>query len=171
MKCPANCPGELGKEEKKKIKVERQEAAKAAAFTANGTVTSDSASDVPRLSRSDTMNTLSSGFSASAQRSVSGTTLTPTSVSEEEPPKKSQSMGERRNRLVAPPPTNYVTSDPDSLANSNGDNSKSSESKGRMLYSYQQHSDGEITVQDGQEVLIVEPDGTLILSILFRTLR
>src|ERR1700761_7199421 len=83
MKCPANCPGELGKEEKKKIKIERQEAAKAAASTANGTVTSDSASDMPRLSRSDTMNTLSSGFSASAQRSVSGTTLTPMSVSEE----------------------------------------------------------------------------------------
>ncbi|KAE9977705.1 hypothetical protein EG327_007645 [Venturia inaequalis] len=154
MKCPADCPGEQTKEEKKKLKAERQEAAKSKTVAANGGAESNGgASD---LSRSDTMNTLSSGYSATAQRSVSGTTLTDRTPEEENSvPKKSSSIlgGARKNRLVAPPPQQYVTSDPVEGANGN-----SGEQKGKMLYAYQANSEGEITVSDGVEVVVVEED-------------
>jgi hypothetical protein len=114
------------------------------------------------------MNTLSSGYSASAQRSVSGTTLGEGSrggIEEESVvPKKSTSVigGARRNRLVAPPPSQYVTSDPGGEG-SNGD--AGGEQKGRMLYAYQANSDGEISVQDGVEVTVVEEDGMNFLPL------
>jgi formin-binding protein 1 len=158
MKCAADCPGEQTKEEKKKLKAERQENAKSK-MVANGGV-NGSAGDTSTLSRSDTMNTLSSGYSATAQRSVSGATLTESSrrgIEEESAtPKKrlSVSGGARRNRLVAPPPSQYVTSDP-----GDGANGDSGEQKGKMLYAYQANSDGEISVQDGVDVVVVEEDG------------
>jgi len=73
------------------------------------------------------------------------------------PTKKPSVIGARRNRLVAPPPTSFVTSDPGESLGTNGD---SGEQKGRMLYAYQANSEGEISVQDGVEVVIVEEDGT-----------
>lgn len=157
MKCAADCPGEQTKEEKKKLKAERQENAKSKTIAANGgTEGNGGMSD---LSRSDTMNTLSSGYSATAQRSVSGTTLTESSRGVEEEssvPKKSSSIigSARRNRLVAPPPQQYVTSDP-----GDGANGDSGEQRGKMLYAYQANSDGEISVPDGVEVVVVEEDG------------
>lgn len=160
MKCAADCPGEQTKEEKKKLKQERQDAAKSKTMIANGGA-DGSSGDMPNLSRSDTMNTLSSGYSASAHRSVSGTTLgesTRGGMEEENVvPKKSGSLigGAGRNRLVAPPPSNYVTSDP-----GDGANGDSGEQKGKMLYAYQANSEGEITVQDGVEIAVVEEDGT-----------
>jgi len=163
MKCPADCPGEQSKEEKKKLKQERQENAKSAAAVGNG-AGSDSTSDLPRLSRSDTMNTLSSGYSATAHRSVSGTTLAGSSMAatEEEVPTKKMSTAPpagRRNRLVAPPPTSFATSDPGIGDSGNGDSLKPGEMRGRMLYAYQQNSEGEVTVADGQDVIVVEADG------------
>ncbi|OCK76162.1 FCH-domain-containing protein [Lepidopterella palustris CBS 459.81] len=156
MKVPADCPGEQTKEEKKKLKTERQESAHAAT-SVNGTP-SDSQSDMPRISRSDTlnsMNTLSSGFSATAHRSVSSG-LSPT---EEHPPEKTKPTpaAARRNRIVAPPPAQYIKDDgvePVSIAAS----SKSTEQKGKMLYGYQQNGDGEISVPDGKDIIILEPD-------------
>jgi hypothetical protein len=180
MKCPADCPGELGKEEKKKMKLERQEAAKVVAATpangANGShvdVSQSSASSV--LQRSDTMNTLSSGYSATAHRSVSGTPSISTAT-EEEPPLMSPTaaaptpvkkapvpaaVGGRRNRIVAPPPTKYVTPEPEPPSATDG-TSGSKEPRGRMMYPYTAGGEGEITVSDGQEVVIVEPDGMFI---------
>lgn len=162
MKCAADCPGEQTKEERKKLKAERQEAAKSKTVAANGGAESNGGTS--DLSRSDTMNTLSSGYSATAQRSVSGTTLTDRTHEEENStPKKSSSIlgGARRNRLVAPPPQQYVTSD----TGGDGANGDSGEQRGKMLYAYQANSDGEVTVQDGAEVVVVESDGMLPTSI------
>jgi hypothetical protein len=164
MKCPADCPGELGKEEKRRLKVERQEAAKVSAHSANGTTPANgSHPDLPTLQRSDTMNTLSLGYSATAHRSVSGTPSISTATEEEPPAKKSPAAVGRRHRIVAPPPTAYVTSDPDSQADSPGVGANANEQKGKLMYAYAAGGEGEITVSEGQEVIVVEPDGMLIL--------
>ncbi|KAH7132647.1 hypothetical protein B0J11DRAFT_522201 [Dendryphion nanum] len=159
LKVPADCPGEQTKEEKKKLKEERQKASHAAP-PANGNPTSPQASEMPRISRSDTvnsMNTLSSGYSATAHRSISGG-MSPTT--EESPEKKVATApvaapAPRRNRMVAPPPAQYVKDD-------GGDaplaSPKASEQKGKMLYGYEQNGEGEITVPEGREVTILEPD-------------
>ncbi|TKA63630.1 hypothetical protein B0A49_06899 [Cryomyces minteri] len=167
MKVPPDCPGEQSKDEKKKLKAERQAAANAGTSGANG-ASADTVSEMPRMSRTDTansMNTLSSGYAASANRSVSGTTRSP----EESGPDRGGTIKSvmskpsvlgKKNRIVAPPPTQYVS---DSSANgnghaSNGDLPRAGEQRGRMLYPYQQNGEGEISVEDGREVVIVEPD-------------
>jgi hypothetical protein len=161
MKCPAECPGELGKEEKKRMKMERQEAAKSSGHSANGTTPANgSHTDLPTLQRSDTMNTLSSGYSATAHRSVSGTPSLSTATEEESPAKKAP-IAPGRRRVIAPPPTQYVAPEPDLQVDSVG--ASSNEQRGKMLYSYTQGGDGEISVSDGQEVVIVEPDGKHML--------
>ncbi|KAF2015005.1 FCH-domain-containing protein [Aaosphaeria arxii CBS 175.79] len=156
LKVPADCPGEQTKEERKKLKEERQKASHAAP-PANGN-TASPRPDMPQISRSDTvnsMNTLSSGYSATAHRSISG--MSPTA---EEPPAEKKTTpapaaGARRNRIVAPPPAQYVKDD-------GGDgpiaSPKAPEQKGKMLYAYEQNGEGEITVPEGREVVILEPD-------------
>ncbi|OCL06784.1 FCH-domain-containing protein [Glonium stellatum] len=159
MKVPADCPGEQTKEEKKKLKAERQEAAHAA-HTVNGTP-SDSQLETPRISRSDTvnsMNTLSSGFSATAHRSISGG-MSPT---EENPPEKANKVAPapaaaRRNRIVAPPPAQYIKDESAEPSNNSG-MSKPTEQKGKMLYAYEQNAEGELTVPEGRDVSILEPE-------------
>lgn len=154
MKVPADCPGEMSKEEKKKLKARRQEDAKASTASLGAT---DSQSDLPQLSRSDTvnsMNTLSSGYSATAHRSISGTAE---AAEEKKPEKKSSLPAIRKNRIMAPPPAQYVKSS-DGDGGANGDSHKSNESKGKMVYPYQATGEGEISVDDGKEVAILEPD-------------
>jgi hypothetical protein len=151
LKVPADCPGEQSKEERKKLKDERQKAAHAVS-SANGAATGSQA-DLPRLGRSDTvnsMNTLSSGYSATAQRSISGG-MSPTA---EEPPVEKKAAP-KRNRVVAPPPAAYIKPDEDMPPPS----SSAPEVKGRMLYGYEQNGEGEVTVPEGREVTILEPDG------------
>jgi hypothetical protein len=158
LKVPADCPGEQTKEERKKLKDERQKSAHAAP-PSNGT-SAGGASDLPRINRSDTvnsMNTLSSGYSATAHRSISGgmsptTEESPTPVEE----KKPVAAAPRKNRMIAPPPAQYIKDD-DNVPTPSA--SSSSEQKGRMLYPYQQANEGELTVADGKEVTILEPDG------------
>ena len=41
----------------------------------------------------------------------------------------------------------------------NASSSDSGEQKGKMLYAYQATGDGEISVSDGQEFTVVDPDG------------
>jgi hypothetical protein len=152
LKVPADCPGEQSKEERKKLKDERQKAAHAVSST-NGAATGSQA-ELPRLGRSDTvnsMNTLSSGYSATAQRSISGG-MSPTA---EEPPAEKKVVAPKRNRIVAPPPAAYVKVDEDMPPPP----SSAPEVKGRMLYSYEQNGEGEVTVPEGKEVTILEPDG------------
>jgi len=154
MKVPADCPGEVDKAAQKKLKAERQAAAQSSATpNQNG----DSTSDLPKLSRTDTMgsmNTLSSGYAASAQRSVSG------NLKEENGTSKISSLGsQRRNRVVAPPPDHYV-------GDGNGLNggASSNEDRGRMMYAFQKTGDGEVSADEGKEVIIVEQDGKLVSS-------
>ncbi|KAK6597835.1 Protein BZZ1 [Botrytis cinerea] len=159
MKVPAECPGEQTKDEKKKLKAERQEAANA--VKAPGTGLADSVAELPTMSRSNTMNSLSSGYAASAHRSISAKSPT-----EETPP---DAAGDRRsissslkpsglikkNRVVAPPPTAYVSELPGSSV---ADVSASKEPRGRMLYAYDANGGEEVTVSEGEEITILEPD-------------
>jgi formin-binding protein 1 len=80
------------------------------------------------------MNTLSSGYSAAAKRSVSGST-----IQDEE-----ATVAPRRHRLVAPPPTSHAS-----------DHLK----RGRMLYSFQESGPEEMTVEEGSEIVILDDDG------------
>lgn len=176
LKVPASCPGELSKDERKKLKTERQQAfhVPAAHFHANG----DSPDDVPELSaisRSSTMNSLSSGYAASANRSVSGQPTRNSPHMEETVLEEANSVPHstavskpttlRRNRIVAPPPTHYISEMPANEQSNGSPNSNSATShptdqqRGKMLYSYQAHGAGEVSVQEGDEVTIVEPDG------------
>jgi hypothetical protein len=184
MKVPADCPGEQGKEEKKKLKDERQKSAHATPV-ANGNASASNS----QLGRSDTvnsMNTLSSGYSATAQRSISGgmsptTEEPPPTIPENKPIATSAATpAPRRNRMIAPPPAQYVKEDPDlppasapvvnaSVASMSVP--KSNEQKGKMLYEYQQNSDVEVTVADGQDVTILEPDGKFTHSSLLTSIR
>lgn len=160
MKVPADCPGEQSKEERKKLKEERQKAAHTVTAT-NGTTTSSSA-DMPRLGRSDTvnsMNTLSSGYSATAHRSISGMSPTAEEAPVAEKKAAAPAPGPRKNRIVAPPPAQYIKADDDVPTPIPA----SAEPKGRMLYAYQGNGDGEVTVAEGTDVTILEPDGTFVV--------
>ena len=155
LKVPADCPGEQNKEEKKKLKAERQEAANAHHHVASS---SDGVSDQHDISRTNTMNSLSSGYAASAHRSVAGTP-TEEAIPERNATSvmKSKPAGLRKNRIVAPPPTQYVSELP-----ANGEESMKpagGTQHGKTLYGYQATGDGELSIEDGQEVVIVEPDG------------
>ncbi|KAI9819717.1 MAG: hypothetical protein M1832_003951 [Thelocarpon impressellum] len=165
MKVPAECPGEQTKEEKKKLKAERQEAARISHPTPNGGNT-EGASDAPSLERHDTMSTLSSGYAASAHRSVSGSgSRTP--VEELSAPERSDTLKPiaskpvslRKNRVVAPPPTQYVSELPaDDVSGVDSSHLRPTESRGKMLFAYRASGDGEITVEDGKSVVVLEPD-------------
>lgn len=164
LKVLADCPGEQSKDERKKLKTDRQQAANTALPQANGSGL-DGGRESPALSRSNTMNSLSSGYAASANRSVSGTNLhTPDDHSG---PDRSASLSVaskapagRRNRIVAPPPAQYISGPSGTgTAGGGGATSHASEQHGKMLYSYQAQGDGELSVDEGQEVRIAEPDG------------
>lgn len=159
MKVPADCPGEQNKDERKKLKAERQGAA-------NRLVVRDPAApshvaDLPDLSRSNTMNSLSSH---SARRSVSGQ-MSPAELDAgpESPvvakpsisPNPTGNTGTRK-RMAAPPPAAYISELPSSGVNGNG---TKEEKKGKMLYAFDASNDGELSVQEGREVTLLEPDG------------
>ena len=165
LKVPADCPGEQSKDEKKKLKAERQASANATVPQINGSGPLPDVAEMPTLSRSNTMNSLSSGYAASAQRSVSGTgnrvladDSSPDQVPTSQPVASKPSPG-RRNRVVAPPPTQYVSELP-SNGSSAGGTVRSAEQRGSMLYAYGATGDGELTVEEGTEIFIIEPDGT-----------
>jgi hypothetical protein len=161
MKVPAECPGEQNKDERKKLKADRQEAANAIRRPTSGPA--DSVAELPTLSRSNTMNSLSSGYAASANRSLSG--VGPRTPTEETPPERSHAIKPsisgtntlKKNRVVAPPPSAYISELPGSSVNGSGSTS-SNEQKGKMMYSYEANGEGEITVPEGREVAIVELD-------------
>lgn len=159
MKVPATCPGEQNKEERKKLKAERQERATGLSSPTNGP--NGGATELPTMSRTNTMNSLSSGYAASAHRSVSGGPSTPTGETAPDRPTslKPQITGSntlRKSRVVAPPPTAYISELPGSSVNGSG---SSNEQRGKMLYAYDANGDGEVTVAEGKEVTILEPDG------------
>ncbi|GJC98470.1 Actin polymerization protein [Colletotrichum higginsianum IMI 349063] len=160
MKVPADCPGEQTKEERKKLKAERQEAANSLLRPTASSPTN--ASDSPTLTRSNTMNSLSSGYAHSARRSITGG---PTSPIDEAPPEPSTprpaapastvSSTTTRKRVMAPPPAAYISELPGSAPNGS---SSSEQQKGKMLYTFEASGDGEVSVPEGREVTMLEPD-------------
>lgn len=180
LKVPASCPGELSKDERKKLKTERQQAfhVPAAHSHANGDF-SDDVPELPAISRSSTMNSLSSGYAASANRSVSGPparnpphkeTAPEEENSAPQPIAVSKPTTLRRNRIVAPPPTHYISEmpaneQPNGRTSSPTVISHPTDQRGKMLYSYQANGAGEVSVHEGDEVTIVEPDGNCPLRL------
>ncbi|ROT41370.1 FCH-domain-containing protein [Sodiomyces alkalinus F11] len=168
MKVPADCPGEQSKEERKKLKAERQEAANAL-LTVNPGPTRETA-ELPDLTRTNTLNS-HSGYAHSARRSVSGSVSGPRTPAEEAPSSGSEptspqlaaaptsatsaSAATRRNRIMAPPPTAYVHELPGSVPNGS---SQAEKQKGKMLYAFEATTEGELSVPEGREVVQLEPD-------------
>lgn len=163
MKVPATCPGEQSKEERKKLKAERQEASQVPHQPSNGGPP-EGVSEMPVLSRTNTMSSLSSGYATNARRSVSGagvrspTDDTPQNTS---PARSIASQpSARRNRVIAPPPTKYVSELPANEVRPVETSTGSPDTRtGKMMYAYQAHGEGELTVDDGADVAVVEPDG------------
>ena len=116
--------------------------------------------ELPDLTRSNTMNSLSSGYAASANRSMSG----PMSPTEETPPevgpRPSITGPPRASRIVAPPPAAYISEMPGSVPNGS---SGAAEHKGKMLYTFDAGGDGEVSATEGREVVILEPDSMLVI--------
>lgn len=161
LKVPAECPGEQSKEGKKKLKVERQAASKVAPPQSNGGPP-EGVTELPALSRSNTMDTLSSGYAASAYRSVSGKMPTDETNTDEagSPPPASKPATIRKNRIVAPPPTQYIAEmSGNGVSEGGSSTSHPTEQRGRINYAYQATTEGEASVEEGDEVLIVELDG------------
>jgi formin-binding protein 1 len=164
LKVPANCPGEQSKEDKKKLKIERQaNASTAPAASQNGGLP-EGVSELSDVARSNTMNSLSSGYAASAKRSVSGAgPNSPTAEPDGESAPAAAApkpAAPRRNRVVAPPPTGFTSEAPGDMPPVPGNKpSTTSAPRGRMLYPYQASGEGEITVDEGTSITIVEADG------------
>ncbi|KAI0019326.1 FCH-domain-containing protein [Xylariomycetidae sp. FL0641] len=154
MKVPAECPGELSKEERKKYKAERQAAA-GSLLKPSGTP--DHVAELPDLSRSNTMNSLSSGYAASAHRSISGPAGGTPSPADETPPEPTGPRPARKSRMVAPPPAAYISELPDNSVNGSIPK-KAPEQKGKMLYTFEANGDGEVSVPEGRDVTVLEPD-------------
>lgn len=160
MKVPAECPGELSKEERKKYKAERQSAAGSLLKPPTGPP--DHVAELPALSRSNTMNSLSSGYAASANRSISGSVVSPRTPAEEAPPEPSGPRpAVKKTRLVAPPPSAYISELPGSSVPA-----KTTEQKGKMLYTFDANGDGEVSITEGREVNVLEPDGKFRILVL-----
>ncbi|KAJ9141715.1 FCH-domain-containing protein [Pleurostoma richardsiae] len=157
MKVPPECPGEQTKEERKKLKQERQEHASSLLKPSSATPSADNVAELPALSRSNTMNSLSSGYAASANRSISG----PRSPAEEATPDATSSRPAgptgtvRKSRVMAPPPAHYISELPGSTPNGSG---SAPEQKGKMLYAFEANGEGEISVPEGREIVLLEPD-------------
>lgn len=167
MKVPPECPGEQTKEEKKKLKALRQE--QAGHMPAVDLDSPAASTAAPSLVRQNTMNSLSSGYAASTARSVSHVATQPTPESPAELPAapvaetKPAATAPKRHRVLAPPPAAYTTAPPPSEL---GTSSKSNEPRGKMLYAYQATSSDEVTVEEGVDVVIVQPDGMYSLSVI-----
>ena len=162
LKVPAECPGEQTKEDKKRLKTERQATSKLVPTQTNGGPP-EGVTELPTLSRSNTMDTLSSGYAASANRSVSGKVPSDeanTDGASSSQPQASNPSAARRNRIVAPPPTQYISELPSKSTAGGGLTSlQSQEPHGKMMYAYQATGDGEVSVEEGDEVVIIESDG------------
>ena len=172
MKVPADCPGEQSKEDRKRLKSERQEAARelqsmplsSSSNDASEAATTGNVAELPAnstqrsvsnsmstatnksggLSRSDTIGTLAtlgSGLSARVHRSTSATS---SQVELDGRPMETTSAP-----MPPPRPPRPTTQDASEIR----------EQKARMLYPYQKNDEGEISVKEGMEVVVLEADG------------
>lgn len=161
MKVPPDCPGELGKDERKKLKAQRQDSANQLLKPNAGNASSTNVSEAPDLARSNTMNSLSSH---SARRSVSGhlSPMDENAPPEGDAPRPSISSARsgntvKKNRVMAPPPAAYIGDGSSGAANGG----EKEEKKGKMMYQFDGSGEGELTVPEGREVSLVEDDGKL----------
>ncbi|KAM4057494.1 fes/CIP4, and EFC/F-BAR-like domain-containing protein [Hirsutella rhossiliensis] len=160
MKVPANCPGEQSKEERKKLKAERQEAANTLLAPDAGPPAH--VAELPDLSRSNTMNSLSSRSARpSLAGSASGAPPADDSGGADGTPKaaapsvKALAPAPARKRVMAPPPAAYISELPGSDVNGAREEEKK---KGKMLYSFESSGEGELSVPGGREVVQLGPD-------------
>lgn len=168
MKVPPDCPGEQTKEERRALKARRQEDARAVAPVENPVPERAPSGAPPSLQRSETtnsMHTLSSGYAASANRSVSGFSVaSPGGVDgtsgDAKPPAAIAARTAARPRVLAPAPAQYVGGGGGGGGSGNGTNGHSTAQKAKMLYSYKKNADGEISVSEGDDIVVLEPDGT-----------
>lgn len=146
MKIPADCPGVLDKAAKKAFREEKR-----ASMAVNSEVGNGDEHSSGSISRSNTMtSTLSSSHSI---RGNGGLKAVNNKLS------RSNSMagtGSTR-RAVAPPPDRHVSaSSAEPIRESPMEDSAV---KGKMLYAYTARGEGEITVEQGKDLIILEPDG------------
>ncbi|EMR71813.1 putative actin polymerization protein bzz1 protein [Eutypa lata UCREL1] len=102
------------------------------------------------------------GYAASAHRSISGSVATPHSPAVDETPpepgpRPPVSAAPKKPRIMAPPPTNYICELPGDSTNGPG-SAHATEQKGKVLYSFEANGAGELSVPEGREVIILEPD-------------
>ncbi|KUI55371.1 Protein BZZ1 [Cytospora mali] len=158
MKVPAECPGESSKEERKKLKQQRQEAANS--LLKPNPSAGDQVAELPPLARSNTTTTMNS-LSSSVQRSRSNVSHPAEDAAPEVPmstrPMSTVGTGSvRKNRVIAPPPAAYISELPGSAPN--GSSGGSQELKAKMMYTFEAGGEGELSVQEGRELVILEPD-------------
>ncbi|KAI6250136.1 hypothetical protein HI914_01135 [Erysiphe necator] len=136
MKVPAECPGEQTRDQKKKIKSERQEAVNSLSSATKSLASVEISPDKP-MSRSKM---------ASIERVTSQSDKTP------------KILG--KNRIVAPPPINHVNENPTSEINLIQTLKKKliGEQKGIMKYAYEANGEGEVSVKEESEIIVIEPD-------------
>ncbi|KAK6526299.1 hypothetical protein TWF694_004899 [Orbilia ellipsospora] len=155
MKVAANCPGPLDKSAKKALKDVRQ--SKVGSISTDklselaSIPTSNGGSSSTALNRSGTVTSVSTTSSAALDRSgtVKSTVATPTPSTPT--PASSTTKAAPTRRVLAPPPTKYIAELP-------AETSKPDGPKAKMVYGYTATGDGEISVGEGKEVVVVEPD-------------
>ncbi|KAG0633344.1 hypothetical protein HOY80DRAFT_992138 [Tuber brumale] len=149
MKVPAACLGVLDKAAKKALKEEKRMSMAIGGSNGNDT----------ELSRSNTMNSLSSSYSGGRLRTKPSASKLPTSMSPSAASAELEATPNipppRRNRVIAPPPERYVSppSEPTAELPEHG-----KQKIGRMIYTYSGTGEGEISIGVGAEVVVVEPD-------------
>ncbi|KAL9082661.1 MAG: hypothetical protein Q9159_006269 [Coniocarpon cinnabarinum] len=162
MRVPADCPGECGKDEKRRLKVERQGSAKDKTVAESDAIPERTASvsakpSAPNLGRSgtvDSMSTLSSGYATSRQPSHQAL---PDGAGEAEengrdsPPAAAAPKPRLGgSRLKAPPPAAYKKwEEPDE---------DGGRQKGKMLYAYTATGADEVSVSEHDSIAVLEPD-------------
>ncbi|KAI5290957.1 hypothetical protein KEM54_006900 [Ascosphaera aggregata] len=158
MKVPASCPGEMSKEDKKKLKATRQESAGMRNLTitsSNGdlsTLNGSSENVESRLTRQNTMTSLSSRTSATGlNRNTSGSNAIDEVISESAGAGDSIGRGSTSTRksILAPPPAHYVETPAESPF---------SVPTGKMRYSFTASDAEEISIVSGAELTVIEPD-------------
>lgn len=163
MKVPAECPGEQNKEQKKKLKLERQEAAHSLTSTIVPRPSMD-ISDKPK-SYSNPTNLPNSGYTSGVLRSISNVKapVEKTSESTNNSLHKGAALQSTvwKNRIVAPPPSSYINDLQGSKVASKNivEGEIGDERRAKMIYNYEANGEGEVSVEEGNEVVILEYDG------------
>ncbi|EWC46580.1 hypothetical protein DRE_04067 [Drechslerella stenobrocha 248] len=165
MKVAANCPGPLDKTAKKALKdVRKSSAAGMSIDRLSELPSANGSSHGLGLNRSNTVTSVSTISTTTANTSTASA-ATPTLVSPLEragtvkaatnnpapTPVATSSPKPPTRRVLAPPPTKYIAELP-------AGDVKPSGPKAKMLYGYTATNDGEISVGEGKEIVVVEPD-------------